>query len=452
MPVPRRSLQGEWPGLASFVLALAGACIGLGAIWRFPALVGEYGGGAFLLAYTVCLLLLALPLLLAEMVVGRAGRQNAISSHGDLALLHGHSPHWAWVGRLTLLTGLLLLLLLMVFGGWSLGYTFRAVTGALGQLDAIDAAALFRGLQGDMERSLLWVTVFITTVVALVSQGVARGLLPGMLALVLLLFTGLAILTWAVPPMAGGDRFAAVLEADFSRLSREAWLTALQHAFYTLAVATGVIVTFSAYLPERISVVQAGLLVLVLDLAAAALASVVVLNLLEYAGLPLVSGPALVFQVLPVALGQWFGGSVAASLFYLVLSLAALSSGVALMEAGTVALAERHGMGRGQASILIGLSLWFLALLVVLGQAQAWSLPGTLSLLDLLSALIARLLLPLGALGLLVYAGWLLAQETVRLSLGLPTGWGFHLWYGLLRWCAPVLLVVVILVNLGLIG
>jgi neurotransmitter:Na+ symporter, NSS family len=121
--------------MATFVLAVAGASIGLGNIWRFPALMAEYGGGAFLLVYIVCLLLLGFPLLLSEMVVGRSARQNAISSHADLALLHGHSRHWAWVGRLMLVTGLVLLLLLMVLGGWSLGYVFRAITGALGQLD-----------------------------------------------------------------------------------------------------------------------------------------------------------------------------------------------------------------------------------------------------------------------------------------------------------------------------
>ncbi len=449
MPVPRRSLQGEWPGLFTFVFAMAGASIGLGSLWRFPALVEAHGGGVFLLAYAACVLLLALPLLLAEMVVGRAGRQNVVNSYGDLAQLHGQSDHWAWVGRLMLFSGLALLLVLMVFGGWAMGYVFRATTGALGQLDAIDAAALLRGLQGDVERSLLWVTVFAATAVAVVSQGLSRGLVPGMLVLAMLLFTGLVLLV-LLGPGAESGQFAFLLQMDYSQLTREAWLAALRHAFYTLAVGTGVVVTLTAYLPDRVSVVQAGLLVLVADLIAALLGTAVVLSLLQQAGLPVVTGPTLVFQVLPVAIGGLGNSMLLGTLFYLVLAVVALSSGVAILEAATVAVVERHGVRRGQAAISIGLMMWFLALLLVLSQAMGWDVPGGASALDVVNLVAARLLLPLSALLAVLYAGWLLSSETVRFSLGYPAGWGFHLWYGLLRWCAPVLVLLVIAANLGL--
>jgi SNF family Na+-dependent transporter len=169
--------------------------------------------------------------------------------------------------------------------------------------------ALFRGLQGDVERSLLWVTVFVT-VVAVVSQGLARGLVPSMLVLVMLLFTGLAMLVLLGPwPTSEAGRAAVALHGGriTAVLTQEAWLAALRHALYTLAVATGVVVSLTAYLPERVSMVQAGLLVIALDLMAAVLGSVVVLSLLHHAGLPVVSGPALVFQVLPVAIGQMSG-------------------------------------------------------------------------------------------------------------------------------------------------
>ncbi|MCH8505881.1 MAG: sodium-dependent transporter, partial [Ectothiorhodospiraceae bacterium] len=316
MPLPRRSLQGEWPGQTVFVLAVAGASIGFGNLWRFPALMAEHGGGAFLLLYLICLLLLGFPLLVAEILVGKGGRQNPVSAYADLAQLHGRTLQWAWVARIGLGAAIVLLLLLTLLGAWALGYAFRSMTGAMAQLDVIDTLSLFQNLQGDVERSLLWVTIFIAVLVCVVSQGVKHGLVPATLALVPTLFLGLLVLML----MAGNLRetLSTVLGPDLSRIDSAALVAALQHAFYTLTVATGAAVAMAAYLPERASPLAAAFGVVLLDTLAAVMASVIVVALLSNAGVAMMSGPTLVFQALPVAFGQLQWGNQMATLFYLV--------------------------------------------------------------------------------------------------------------------------------------
>ncbi len=449
MPLPRRSLQGEWPGPAVFVLAVAGASIGFGNLWRFPALMAEHGGGAFLMLYLGCVLLLGLPLLVAEILVGKGGRQNPVSAYSDLALLHGHSVLWAWVARIGLAAAVVLLLLLTLLGAWALGYAFRSMTGAMVQLDVIDTLSLFQNLQGDVERSLLWVTMFIAVLVCVVSQGLRHGLVPATVTLVPGLFLGLLVLL-----LLAGSLPASTLQvfaSDFSRIGSEALVAALQHAFYTLTIATGAAVAMAAYLPERSSPLLTALGVVALDTIAAVMGAMFVVALLDNAGIVIMSGPTLVFQALPVAFGQLPWGSQMATLFYLVLGLGALTTGIALMEAVVTPLIERRGVTRGQASIAVGIGLWLLALLLVLSQALSWRGVGGFSPFELVNLLVTHGLLPLSALLIAVFVGWVLSSEALRYTMRWERGWGFMVWYGLLRLGTPVLVLLVAAANFGFI-
>lgn len=461
MPVPRRSLQGEWSHYAFLVLALGGASVGFGNLWRFPGLVLEFGGGAFVLVYLASLLLLGLPVLLAEMVVGRSGHQAPVQAFSSVALLHGHSRYWGLAGLLPLLGGLLLLGGLSVVAGWSLGYVLRALGGAIGRMDVIDATALFHNLTSDPERGIAWLSVFLGAATMVVVCGLRRGIEPFAKTAVPLMLVGMLVLVvYALDSHELGVAWKRTFEVDWSRLGGEAYLAALRHGFYSLAVGVGVAAAYAACLDDRHPLASSAVAVVVVDTLFALAATLLVVTLLEAGAVDFRPGLRLLFETLPMILGQMAGGSFVAVVLFTVLVLAALATAVALLEAIVASVVERGDLRRPAATLFVVAIAWVLAVAGVLSFSiwEDWYPLGLIPALEsatpfeLLNRMAMFVILPVAALAALVFVGWILPRETLLYGLGWRDGRWFSLCYLGIRFVAPLLLILVFLQGLNLIG
>ncbi|OQX49088.1 MAG: sodium-dependent transporter, partial [Candidatus Sedimenticola endophacoides] len=294
-----------------FILAATGATVGLGNIWKFPYLAGEYGGGAFVLVYLLCIAFIGFPLMVAEVAVGRRGRLSPINTLRSLSEIEGGSPRWVWAGGLGVLAGLLIGSFYSVIAGWALAYMFRAASGAFEHVTAQGIASIFNNLITDPERLLAWHTIFMVMTVAVLARGIRSGLeravkllVPGLLVMLLVLI-GYGASTGYL-----GQTLFFLFRPDFSSLSFAAVLEALGHAFFTLSLGMGAIMIYGSYLPRQVPIMRTSLLVVLLDTLVALLAGLAIFSIAFAHELPVNSGPGLIFQTLPMAFGKMQAGGV----------------------------------------------------------------------------------------------------------------------------------------------
>ncbi len=455
----RRPLHGLWSGSAVFVLAVAGLAIGLGNFWRFPALAGNHGGGYFVLAYVVCMLMLGLPLLVAEVALGRRGRRSAALSLAEIAGEEGRHRIWQVFGWAGALAAVLLVSTYGVVGGWILGYIFRVAGGAFVHADPLEAADAFQSFVRDPERLLAWHTLFIAVVVMVVGRGVRWGLEEAVRWFMPMLLGILAVLV--VYTVLEADWRFAVRELFWpaaDELSLKTLGLALQQAFYSLSLGVGAVLCYGAYLDSKASIARVSIAAVVLDLAVALLAAVLIFAILAQSGgmgLAWHSGPELIFQALPLAFGQMSNGTWFGTLLFLMLAFAAWTSAIALLEPAVALLVERFELDRPTAASYLGLIVWALGLVSLLSfnlwehvrPLGEWARFRDSTPFDLVNFMAANILLPVGGFGLAVFAGWRVSRMTLQLELG--SGRMFGLWLISVRFLVPVAAVLVFLQGLG---
>lgn len=448
------SREGYWSSTPVFVLAIAGAAAGFGNIWKFPHLVSTNGGGAFLLLYLLCLVCLGVPLLVAESVLGRRGRGSPVAAFSHLSSLEGFWPVWRVFGWLSLLACILLLSTYSVVGGWAIAYVFRSASGALIGLDSLQAVEVFQQLIRDPERLLAWHTVFLALTMMIVAHGMRYGLEEAVrwfmsaLLLLLLLLVGYAGLV--------SGQFAnaatAMLWPDFSALTWNSVPLAMTHAFYTLTLGLGVILTYSAYLDDKAPILKTSLYIVGLDTLIGILAGLLVFSLLFSSALGSVSGPALVFQRIPIAFGQLPNGGWFATLFFLMLAFAAWTSAIALLEPMVAHLVERRGLERAHATTYVGIAVWCLGVMALL-SFSVWAHLRPLqwmtehydsTLFDAFNFMAVNVLMPVVGLAIAIFIGWRTSGRSTELELS--SGWAHRLWLFLIRYVTPPALLA-ILVN-----
>ena len=449
------SIHGMWSTRLAFILAAAGSAVGLGNVWRFPYTAGEYGGGAFVLVYLLCVAAIGIPIMMAEILIGRRGRQSPINTMRILAQRGGKTPAWSLLGWMGILAGFLILSFYSVIAGWTLAYVVRAAAGAFNGIDAAGSAALFGGLTGDGERLLAWHTLFMVLTVLVVARGVASGLeqavkwmMPALFVL-LLVMVGYASQT--------GDLVAAaryLFAPDFGKLgdhAGEAILSAMGQAFFSLSLGMGAIMIYGSYLKSDASIMQNTVIIALLDTAVALLAGLAIFPIVFAHGLEPGSGPGLIFVTLPIAFGEMPGGAFFGALFFLLLVFAAWTSAISLLEPVVAWLVENRGFSRVRASVLAGAAVWLLgiACLLSLNHWSGHTLFGK-GVLDLFDYLTANILLPLGGILIAIFAGWVLPKRASLDELGMGDGAGYRLWRFLVRYVSPVAVALVLLNALGL--
>ena len=440
-------------------MALVGTTAGLGNIWRFPYLAGEHGGAAFVAVYILSMVLVGLPLMVAELFLGRRGRRGPVSSLRQTALEQGASPLWGLVGIVGLLAGCFLLAAYSVVGGWSMAYVFRAASGAFQGLDSVSVARLFRSLVSDPERLLAWHTLFLGATILIVARGLRFGLEQAVRWFVPVLVVCLLGLVWRAQATIGLSETARfMLSPDWSALQPGAVLAAMGHAFFSLTLGVGAIAAFGRYSEPRVPLVRTAALVVTLDMAVAVLAGLALFPFVFAADLSAASGPGLIFQTLPLAFGEVSGGRYVGVVFFGMLTLAAWSSAIALLEAPVAWLVERFHVDRGLAASIVGVTVWVLGLVAILSfnllahvrVLRGWPGMREGTLFDVMTYVATNLALPMVGLALAVFVGWRVSAHTLELDLG--SHYSYRVWLITLRYITPVAMLAVALHATGLLG
>ncbi|WP_428309329.1 sodium-dependent transporter [Hydrocarboniphaga sp.] len=446
----RESSYGYWSSARAFVWVAAGGCIGIGNIARLPYLMGQYGGWVFLLVYIAALLLLGLPLLVAEWALGRWMRDDIVSGFARLAQTADASRRWRLLGGCSLLGALMLLSYYSVVAGWSLGYVFRAAAGGLGG-DAATAAGRFLELAQDPERSLAWHTLFMVMSCVIVAQGFREGMERAAGYFVPVAFVALVAIVLAAGRY--GDTVKAanyMFLGDPSKLGWRGVLEALQQAFFTLALGFGSMMTLGAYLPASMPLGRLALTVIVLDTLFSLLCGLVLLAFVLGAGLQPSPGIGMIFQSLPQALPTGWTGIAVATPFYLVIFIVTLLSAAALLEPLTRYLMERLRLTRVFAATAAAIMVWYLGL----GSMLSFSVLAELRLFgqnffEWMQLLSATLIAPLSGLMVCVLIGHVLPNELARSVAGPREERWTPLWIFMLSYPARVGLLAILLYALG---
>ncbi|HNC70136.1 MAG TPA: sodium-dependent transporter [Pseudomonadales bacterium] len=437
--------HAHWSSRLGFILAATGSAVGLGNIWKFPYMVGASGGAAFVLVYLACLAAIGLPILLAEWLLGRRGQKDPISTMAEVARQERRSAGWGVVGAIGVLAAFLILSFYSVIGGWSLAYTFDALRDAFEGFDAEGAGQFFEGLLANPGAQLTWHSIFMALTIGIVARGVTEGLeaaarlmMPA-LAVILLVLVGYGVFSGYF-----GSSVAFMFKPDWSALDGTVLLQAMGQAFFTLSLGMGTMMAFGSYLGEDVDLLTTAGTVIVLDTVFAIAAGLAIFPIVFGNGLDPGSGPGLVFVTLPLAFGNMGGGVVLGSLFFLLLSFAALTSSISLLEPVVETLEVHTRLTRRPAALLAGLAAWALGIAALLSFNQ-WSQLNLfgLSFFDFLDKLTTSYMLPITGLGTIVFAGWYVAPESVARELGLGRA-GALLWRIGSRYIAPLGVVAVL--------
>ncbi len=455
MSRPEQSIHGQWSSRWVFILAATGSAVGLGNIWKFPYITGENGGGAFVLIYLLCIACIGIPLMMAEVMLGRRGRQNPVNSLSSLASEEDRHPAWKYLGWTGVIAGFLILSYYSVIAGQALAYVFRSFSGVFEGVTAAGSQSIYTALTSDPERLLAWHTVFIVLTMVVVSRGVKGGLeklirfiMPALFVLLLVL-VGYAANT--------GDYFSQGLHflfnPDFSKLSDDSILTAMGHAFFTLSLGMGAIMVYGSYLPKNTSIAKASITIAIADTLVALLAGMAIFPLVFANGLETGAGPGLIFETLPIAFGHMAGGSLFGGLFFLLLVFAAWSSAISLIEPAIAWLVENKNVSRRRASVYAGFATWLLGLLTVFSFniGKDWILFGK-TMFELLDYLTANIMLPLGGLAIAIFAGWLMKQSSTEEELAINKTIHYKVWQVLIRYVTPIAVIIVFLNAIGIVG
>lgn len=450
--------RSHWGSKIGFILAAAGSAVGLGNMWKFPYITGENGGGAFVLVYLGCILLVGLPVMMAEVLLGRSSQTSAV---GAFRVMNGGKTSlWMGVGWIGVIASFVILSYYSVVAGWALHYIWLSLTGTFAQGTTADLNALFGELYTNTTTNLGWHTVFIGVTIAIVLGGVQKGVERAARILMPTLFLiMLVLLAYAFTLGGAGRALSFVFAPNFDKLTGAGVLEALGHSFFTLSVGMGCMLTYGSYLSRKDDLVSASVAISLLDTGVALMACMVLFPITFTFGMEPAAGPGLVFTNMPIAFSKLPGGSVWALVFFVLLTFAALSSAISLLEVAAAYFIDEHGMNRRTASLLTG------GVIFVLGIPSALSGGTELfgssfaavfgkNWFDSLDYLATNWLLPMGGMGIAVFAAWRVGDAARREGFTEGSTWAMKIyagWLVLLRYVVPVGIGLVFLHAIGVI-
>lgn len=447
----------SWSGRLAFILASIGAAVGLGNIWQFPANLGASGGSAFILVYVAAILLVATPIMLAEMIIGRKSRRSAPSAMQHLAEQVGSSGRWSIVGWMGLFALFLVLSFYSVIAGWCVAYFFKSVSGSMAGLSPEEVGNDFGEFLASPGRMLVWHALFSAATIFIVTRGVKVGLervVSIVMPALLLTLAGLVIYAGVTGDAATAYRF--LFAADFSKLTPAIVLAAVGQAFFSVNVGVGAVLTYSAYLPKDVNLFRSAIAVAGGDTLVALLAGLAIFPIVFAYGLDPTEGAGLLFVTLSTAFAQMPGGSIIGAAFFLMLIFAALTSLISMLETMTARANEVRGVSRTTAATLIGTASFLFGIVTIL-SFSGWSdvrlLGGfetfaSMNPFDLIVYLVQRVIMPIAGVLYAVFVGWWLPRSQALEEIGLEDGAIFKLWMLLVRVVAPLAVAVVFVFNL----
>lgn len=442
--------RGHWQTRTGFIAAAAGSAIGLGNIWRFPYIAGRYGGGAFVLVYILLLIFIGYPVMTSELLVGRKTEKNPVGAYSTLA---PGSP-WIIAGFMGVLAGFVILSYYSVVAGWALSYIFKS---AAYMAAGSDSANIFVSSISSAFGGIFWHTLFMAICVGIVYGGVERGierwskvLMPVLLLLLIILIIRSVTLPGA------GEGLAFYLSPDFSAFDAEGFLAALGQVFFTLSLGMGCMITYGSYLKKDEDIPLNAKYIVSLDTLIAIMAGFVIFPAVFAFGLEPAAGPGLTFITLPAVFSQMgAAGHIFGTIFFILLTVAALTSAISLLEVVTAYFIDEIKWDRKKAAIGMGIAIWMLGLFPSLGYSTLShvKLIKGFDILDSFDFFANNILLPLGGLLIAIFIGWFWGTDKAleEANLGATTKIGSSYSF-LIKYIIPVAIFVVFLNSIGVLG
>ncbi|MCF6257641.1 MAG: sodium-dependent transporter [Gammaproteobacteria bacterium] len=454
MSTKRESIHGQWSSRWIFILAATGSAVGLGNIWKFPYITGENGGGAFVLVYLLCIAAIGIPIMMAEVLLGRRGRQSPINTMKTLAKEEGRSKAWALLGWSGVVAGFLILSYYSVIAGWGLAYVLNAGSGAFTGAPAAEIQSIYTTLVASPGQLIFWHSLFMLMTMLVVARGVKKGLEVAIRFLMPALFVLLLIMVgYAISSGEFVRGLSFLFTPDFSKISAEGVLIAMGHAFFTLSLGMGAIMIYGSYMPKNASIAQTSIIVALADTVVALLAGMAIFPIVFANALEPGAGPGLIFQTLPIAFGSMPGGSFFGAVFFVLLVLAAWSSAISLIEPAVAWLVENKGWTRVKASAWCGFATWLMGLGTVLSfnEWSDYTLWGK-NFFELLDFLTSNIMLPLGGLFIALFAAWVMKSSSTADELALEEkSMAYTSWWFLVRFVTPVAVIIIFLNAIGVV-
>jgi len=449
-------IRENWGSKTGFILAAAGSAIGLGNIWKFPYIAGENGGASFIIVYLICIAIIGLPVLIAEILIGRTTQRDPVGAFYKLS----NSKLWASVGGMGIVGGFLILSFYAVIAGWALGYIVESLKGSFFNFsDPTVSASHFNFLVGDIIWILGYFILFMLITALIVWSGIQKGIERGSKIMMPILFILLIILMIRGLTLQGSEYgMKFLLEPDWSKIDAQSVLIALGHAFFTLSLGMGAMLTYGSYMSKKTSVPNSALQIVVLDTLIALIAGIAIFTSVFAAGLDPAAGPGLIFHTLPSVFVKMPGGYIFSILFFILLSIAALTSSISLLQVVVSYFVDERGWQRHKAVIVMT------SLISMLGIPSALSFNVLadfkilgLNFFDLVDFLASNILLPLGGLLISVFVAWIWGFDKALVNLREGAEKLFDnnpmvikFWKIFLRYFAPILIFIVLLQSSGI--
>ena len=427
----------SWVGKWTFVLAAAGSAVGLGNIWGFPYKAGTEGGGAFVMIYLLCILAVGLPIMMAEIMIGRRARKSPVNAMKTAAIDSGQTSKWQAVGWGGLISGILILSFYSVIAGICLNYIFIAAFSD----GVLSSSEQFGAVIESPSNLLFWHSIFMLLTFLIVSAGVKNGI--GRMVKILMPMLGFLLIFMVLYAMFNGafsKALSFLFAPDFSNVTSETFLSAMGQAFFSLSLGMGSIMAYGAYMPKDQKVVPTSFTVASLDTLVAMLAGLAIFPIIFAFNLEPNSGPGLVFVSMLSAFNQMQFGQLIGPFFFILLSIAALSSSISLLEPGVAYLSEEGFLSRKNSALAISLFAWLLGI----GTALSFNILSNFELtpgrnfLDSMDFIANQILLPLGGMLIAIFVGWFMKKELITVEVGYVNPIIFKLWRFFIKFIAPV--------------
>ncbi len=433
-------LQDQWSSKLGFILAATGAAVGLGNIWRFPYMAGKHGGSAFVILYLVFVLVIGLPIMVSEFVIGRHARKNPVDALSTIAVENNRSKKWGFLGWWGAFGLLLTLSFYSVVSGWSIAYLIQSFSGTFNHMNAPGVAQYWQHFLSSPWRLLGFHTLFMCLTMSVITLGVQQGLERAtklmMPALYAILF-GLVIYAAFEGDFARAFKF--LFDFHIDKITPSVVIAALGHAFFTLALGAGALLMYGAYVPKRVHLVNSVFIIAGLDVLVAILSGLAIFPIVFKFHLSPASGPGLMFVTLPISFSHMQFGAFIGGLFFVLLLFAAWTSSINIAEPLIVIAMDRFNIKRGYAAILVGALAWFLGIGSVL-SFNVWKnvhLFGHLNLFDIATNVPTDIILPIGGIGFAIFAGWIMSRRSTTDEVNTRPAI-YSIWRFLIRYVAPI--------------
>lgn len=446
----------HWGSHLGMVMAAAGSAIGLGTLWQFPYLVGENGGGLFVLVYLLSTFLIGVPVFIVELIMGRQAQRGAVGIFGNLS---HNSSFWKGVGWLGVITSFLIMSYYSVVAGWGLSYVFMSLNQFYVGKTPEEIGFVFDTLQHSGTMTLFWSFLFTAITVGVVLQGIRKGIEYWsriMIPALIILLLGLFIYSLTLSGFSEAFRF--IFKPDLANFKPSSVLTALGMAFMTMSLGQGIILTYGSYMRQSENIPSTAIIIGTMDIVVSIMAALMIFPIIFNSGASPAAGPGLVFKVLPILFAQLPGALIISTCFFILFTFTALTSSIALVEVVAANFIDLYGWPRKKAVLISGGASFIVGIPSALSWAGGifpnWTLIYGKNFFDTMTYLVANWTLPVGGLLISIYGGWFLTNKIAKEEFlaGSRWKWLYNVWKFFIKWVAPLAICIVVLESIGIIN